>query len=48
MASKTTKLTAPNGGTVSVASERVENLLRYGFTEVKATTKKSSSSDKSE
>lgn len=29
----TTKLTAPNGATVSVDSGRVDNLLRQGFTE---------------
>lgn len=47
----TTKLTAPNGATVSVDSGRVENLLRRGFTkasEPKATAKKASSSKKSD
>lgn len=48
-----TKLTAPNGATVSVDSSRVDNLLRHGFTkadsksESKSTTKKSSSSKSS-
>jgi hypothetical protein len=42
-----TKLTAPNGGAVSVDSSRVDNLLRYGFTkpaEKKSTAKKSADS----
>lgn len=54
----TTKLTAPNGATVSVDSGRVENLLRRGFTKTgdapakkapakKAAAKKSASSDDS-
>lgn len=40
------RLTAPNGATVEVADERVENLVRYGFTEEtkKAPAKKSASS----
>jgi hypothetical protein len=43
MADKTVQLNAPNGGTVTVAAEKVENLLRNGFTEVKAAPKASSS-----
>jgi hypothetical protein len=47
-----TKLTAPNGATVSVDSGRVDNLLRRGFTKAsetktpakKAAPKKSSKS----
>lgn len=46
-----TKLTAPNGATVSVDSGRVDNLLRRGFTKpsepAKSTAKKSSSSKSS-
>ena len=41
------KLTAPNGGTVTVDSSRVDNLLRYGFTKPaakKAPAKKSADS----
>jgi hypothetical protein len=44
------RLIAPNGGTVEVADERVENLLRRGFTEEpkkKAPAKKASSSKSS-
>lgn len=48
----TTKLTAPNGATVSVDSKRVENLLRRGFTKASETTKapakKAASSKKSD
>lgn len=32
---KLTKMTAPNGARVTVATERVENLVRNGFTEEK-------------
>lgn len=42
-----TKMTAPNGATVTVDKERVDSLLRYGFTELdekKAPAKKSASS----
>lgn len=53
-----TKLTAPNGATVSVDSGRVENLLRRGFTKTgdspakkepakKAAPQKSAQSDNS-
>lgn len=45
--SKTVTLNAPSGGTVTVAAEKVENLLRRGFTEVKSTAKKASSSKSS-
>lgn len=42
-----TKLTAPNGATVSVDSGRVDNLLRHGFakttSETKAPAKKAAS-----
>lgn len=47
------RLTAPNGATVEVADERVERLVRYGFTEEtaksdsKAPAKKAASSSKS-
>lgn len=34
----TTKLTAPNGATVSVDSSRVENLLARGFTKAGSST----------
>jgi hypothetical protein len=37
MAAKTTKLIAPNGSTVSVASDRVDALRRHGFTEPQKT-----------
>lgn len=44
------RLVAPNGGSVEVADERVENLVRYGFSEPetkKAPAKKSVSSKSS-
>lgn len=44
-----TRLTAPNGAVVSVAKEKVDGLLRRGFTEAKETkapTKKSASGKK--
>jgi hypothetical protein len=49
MASKTTKLTSPQGATVSVDSSKVEGLLGRGFTQestssTKTTAKKASSS----
>ena len=42
----TTKLTAPNGASVTVSSDRVDNLLRRGFTttEPKKSPKKATSS----
>lgn len=41
------RLIAPNGGSVVVADERVESLVRYGFTEEKKSpAKKAASSEK--
>lgn len=51
MADKTTKLTAPSGATVSVNSDKVDELLRRGFSEEQASTKttaEKASSSKSE